>query len=112
MTQVQDGDAVMVHYTGKLECGTVFDTKINRDSPQFRIDEGQITPLFEQAMVGMEPGNSKIIEILADESCGLHYDELVLTVGPEVFSEDMQPKVSQQFEVRQPEWSIDCSYGN
>ena len=81
MTQVQDGDTAVVHYTGKLEGGTVFDTKINRDSPQFRIDEGQIIPLFEQAIVGMEPGSSKIIEISADEAYGLHYDELVLTVG-------------------------------
>ncbi len=83
MTQVQDGDTVMVHYTGKLEGSTVFDTTINRDSPQFKIDEGQIIPLFEQNMVGMGAGNSKIIE----------NDELVLTVGPEVFSEDLQPEV-------------------
>ena len=102
MTQVQDGGTVMVHYTSKLEGGTVFDITINRDSSQFRIDEGQIIPLFEQAMAGMEPGNSKIIEILADEAYGLYYDELVLTVGPEVFSKDLQPEVNQQFEVRQP----------
>lgn len=103
MTQVQDGGTVIVHYTGKLEGGTVFGTAINRDSPQFMMCGGQIIPLFGQAMVGMDPGNSKIIEILADEAYGPPYAELVLTVGPEVFSEDMQPEVGPQFEVRQPD---------
>ena len=103
MVQVKDGDTVMVHYTGKLGDGTVFDTTANRDPMQFRIGEGQIIPRFEQAMIGMEPGEAKIIEISADEAYGPHYDELVLTVGREVFSDDAQPEVGQQFEVHRPD---------
>ena len=103
MAQVEDGDTVMVHYTGKLDDGTVFDTTTNRDPLQFMIGEGQIIPRFEQAMIGMETGEAKIIEISADEAYGPHHEELVLTVGREVFSEDTQPEVGQQFEVRRPD---------
>ena len=103
MTQVQDGDPVVVHYTGKLGDDMVFNTTINRDPLQFMMGEGQIIHLFEQAIAGLEPGDSKSIEISADAAYGPHYDELVLTACPEVFSEDMQPEVSQQFEVRQPD---------
>ncbi|MBT9439763.1 MAG: peptidylprolyl isomerase [Desulfobacterales bacterium] len=103
MAQVQDGDTVMVHYTGKLDNGTVFDTTTNRDPLQFRIGEGQIIPRFEQAMIGMEPGEAKIIEISADEAYGLHYDELILTVDRNVFSKDAQPEVGRQFEVHRPD---------
>lgn len=101
MAQVQDGDTVKVHYTGKLEDGTVFDTTANRDPIQFRIGEGQVIPRFEQAMSGMEPGESKTVEVPADEAYGPHHEELVLMVDRNVFPEDAQPEVGLQFEVRQ-----------
>lgn len=103
MVQVKDGDAVMVHYTGKLGDGTVFDTTANRDPIQFRIGEGKLIQRCEQAMIGVEPGESKIINVPADEAYGPHHDELVLTVGLEVFSEDAQPEVGRQFSIRQPD---------
>jgi len=103
MAQVEDGDTVMVHYTGKLGDGTVFDTTANRDPMQFRIGEGQIISRFEQAMIGMEPGESKIINVPADEAYGPHHEELVLTVGRDIFSKDAQPEVGRQFMIRQPD---------
>ncbi len=103
MAQVQDGDTVMVHYTGKLDNGTVFDTTTNRDPLQFRMGEGQIIHWFEQAMIGMEPGEAKTIEISADEAYGPHHDELILTVDRNVFSKDAQPEVGRQFEVHRPD---------
>jgi peptidylprolyl isomerase len=33
MAQAKHGDTVKVHYTGKLEDGTVFDTSIGRRTP-------------------------------------------------------------------------------
>ncbi|RLG24869.1 peptidylprolyl isomerase [Methanosarcinales archaeon] len=101
MAQVQDGDTVKVHYTGKLEDGTVFDTTANRDPMQFRIGEGQVIPRFEQAMIGMAPGESKTVEVPADEAYGPHHEELVLMVDRNIFPEDAQPEVGLQFEVRQ-----------
>lgn len=103
MVQVKDGDTVMVHYTGKLGDGTVFDTTANRDPIQFRIGEGKLIQRCEQAMIGVEPGESKTFEISADEAYGPHYDELVLTVSLEVFSDGTKPQVGQQLEVRQPD---------
>jgi len=74
MAQVEDGDTVEVHYTGKLVDGTVFDTTTNHDPLQFRVGEGQIISRFEQAMIGMEPGESKIINVPADEAYGPHHE--------------------------------------
>jgi FKBP-type peptidyl-prolyl cis-trans isomerase 2 len=103
MVHVQDGDTVMVHYTGKLRDGTIFDTTTNCEPMQFAIGVDQIIPLFEQALLGMAPGESKTFEISADAAYGPHYDELVLTVGLEVFSDGTKPQVGQQLEVRQPD---------
>jgi len=101
MVQVQEGDAVKVHYTGKLGDGTVFETTVNRDPLRFRIGDGEILSLFEQAMIGMEVGESKIVNLPANKAYGPHHEELVLTVGREVFSDDVQPEVGKQFQIRQ-----------
>ena len=59
MTQAKQGDNVLIHYTGKLEDGTVFDSSRDRDPLQFSIGGGQVIPGFEAAVVGMAPGESK-----------------------------------------------------
>ncbi len=80
MAQAKNGDTVRVHYTGKLEDGMVFDTSINRDPLQFTIGEGELIPGFEQAIVGMNEGESKITKIPADEAYGSHYEEMVAVI--------------------------------
>ena len=56
MAQAEQGDTVKVHYTGRLDDGMVFDTSLGRDPLQFTIGEGRIILGFEQAVVGMSPG--------------------------------------------------------
>jgi peptidylprolyl isomerase len=80
MTQAKNGDTVKVHYTGKLEDGTEFDSSVSRTPLQFTIGTGQIIPGFEQAVVGMAPGESKTTDIPADQAYGPHHQDLVLVV--------------------------------
>lgn len=101
MVQAQRGDTVQVHYTGKLEDGTVFDTSTNRDPLQFTIGEGQIIPGFEQAVVGMNPGESKTVTIPMDQAYGPHREEMVLEVDRKQFPDHLNPEVGQQLQVRQ-----------
>ena len=68
MAQAKTGDTVKVHYTGKLDDDTVFDTSEGREPLQFTIGEGRLIPDFEQAVVGMEPGETKTIQIPAGQS--------------------------------------------
>jgi FKBP-type peptidyl-prolyl cis-trans isomerase 2 len=99
--QAKDGDTVQVHYTLKLEDGTVFETSIGRDPLQFTIGEGQLIPGFEQAVVGMSPGESKTVEIPADEAYP-YREELVMVVDRDLLPEDLQPEVGQQLQISQP----------
>ena len=101
MAQAKHGDTVKVHYTGKLEDGTVFDTSINRDPLQFTIGEGQIIPGFEQAVVGMNPGESKTTKVPADKAYGSHHKEEVLVVDRNQFPVDLKPEVGQKLQIRQ-----------
>ena len=101
MAEAKNGDTVKVHYTGKLDDGTVFDTSIDREPMQFTIGEGQLIPDFEQAAVGMNPGESKTIQIPAENAYGPHHQEMIMVVERSQFPEDLKPEVGQQLQVRQ-----------
>ena len=102
MVQAKPGDTVKIHYTGKLDDGTVFDSSANREPLEFTINEGQVIPGFEQAVVGMSPGESKTEKIPMDRAYGPHREEMVLEVGREQIPPDLQPEVGQQLQIQQP----------
>lgn len=101
MKQAKHGDTVKVHYTGKLEDGNVFDTSTNRPPLQFTIGDGQIIPGFEQAVIGMNPGESKTTNVSMDEAYGPHRKENLLEVNREHFPAHVEPKVGQQLQIPQ-----------
>ncbi len=101
MGQAKLGDTVKVHYTGKLDDGTVFDSSAERDPLQFSIGEGLVIPGFEQAVVGMTPGESKKTNIPADEAYGPYRPELVMVVEKERIPTDVSVEVGQMLQISQ-----------
>ena len=106
MIQAKQGDTVIVHYTGKLDDGTVFDSSVGRDPLQFSIGSGQIIPGFEQAIIGMSPGESKTETIAAENAYGPHYQEMVLVVDRQQMPGDIPMEIGQQLQLRQPSGQI------
>lgn len=100
MAQAEQGDTVKVHYTGRLDDGMVFDTSLGRDPLQFTIGEGRIILGFEQAVVGMSPGESKTAEVLAEQAYGPHDEEMVLVVDRGQIPEHVKPEVSDELKIR------------
>lgn len=100
-TKAKEGDSVKVHYTGKLEDGTVFDTSVNRDPLQFTIGKSQVIPGFEQAVVGMTADESKTVKIPADQAYGPHRKQMILEVDREQFPAHLKPEVGQQYQIPQ-----------
>eukprot|EP00931_Biecheleriopsis_adriatica_P040952 TRINITY_DN23457_c0_g1_i1.p1 TRINITY_DN23457_c0_g1~~TRINITY_DN23457_c0_g1_i1.p1 ORF type:complete len:418 (+),score=102.86 TRINITY_DN23457_c0_g1_i1:34-1287(+) len=74
------GDAVLVHYEGKLEDGTVFDSSEGRSPLSFTLGQGQVVPGFEEAVLGLTPGEVKNVSIPPDKAYGEQNDALVMTV--------------------------------
>lgn len=103
MAQATTGDTVRVHYTGTLHDGTTFDTSEGREPLEFTVGDGQVIPGFEQAVAGMEPGDTKTVEISADQAYGPKRDEMMLNVSPDQFPEGMDPEVGQQLQLSQPD---------
>jgi peptidylprolyl isomerase len=100
MAQVSNGDTVKVHYTGKLSDGTVFDSSKDREPLEFTLGQGQIIPGFEEAVVGMELGESKVTEISADKAYGPHREEMVVEVDKDQLPEDVDPQVGQRLQAQ------------
>ncbi|MCL7453220.1 MAG: peptidylprolyl isomerase [Anaerolineae bacterium] len=99
MTKASIGDTVRVHYMGKLEDGTVFDTTIAREPIEFTIGQGQVIPGFEQAIIGMEPGQSQTVRVPASKAFGPYQDEMVQMVHPDQLPEGVRPEAGQQLEI-------------
>ena len=101
MVQAQLGDTVKVHYTGKLEDGTVFDSSAERDPLEFSLGEGRVIAGFEEAVVGMSPGDSKSANIPADQAYGPYRQEMVMVVDRQQIPADLSVNVGQQLQIRQ-----------
>ncbi|MFQ5852099.1 MAG: peptidylprolyl isomerase [Candidatus Binatia bacterium] len=101
MRQAKHGDTVKIHYTGKLEeDGTVFDHTLNGDPLLFTIGRGQIIPGIEQAVIGMNPGESKTTYVQPDKAFGSYYEEYVLEMDRNELPEELgEPKAGQQLEL-------------
>jgi FKBP-type peptidyl-prolyl cis-trans isomerase 2 len=101
MTQAKDGHIVKVHYTGKLDDGTVLDSSIDREPKLFTIGATQVNQSFEQAVVGMNPGESKTIKIPANKAYGPHRKEMTQVIARSQFPKHLKPEVGQNLQDRQ-----------
>ncbi|MBN1347043.1 MAG: peptidylprolyl isomerase [Phycisphaerae bacterium] len=98
--QAQQGDTVRVHYTGKFDDETVFDSSDGRDPLEFTLGQGQVIPGLEQAVVGMAPGDTKTATIPMDDAYGPHQAEMVMNVDRGDLPPNIDPQVGQQLQSR------------
>jgi peptidylprolyl isomerase len=100
MATARRGDIVHVHYTGRLDDGSVFDASEGRSPLAFKLGAGQVIPGFEQAVDGMEVGGSKTVRIPVDEAYGTRRDDLVLEVPRAHLPDDLDADVGARLEMQ------------
>ena len=106
MAQAKNGDKVRVHYTGTLEDGTEFDSSAGRDPLEFELGSGQIIPGFEEAVMGMESGDTTSITIPPEAAYGPRQDHLILTVEKAQLPADIDAKVGDELEMEGEEQTM------
>lgn len=102
MAAAHNGDTVQVHYTGRLEDGTIFDSSTGGDPLQFTIGEGTIIPGFEKAIVGKSEGDTVQVSIPPEEAYGPYRDELLVSIGKDRIPSDMDLAAGQQVQLHTP----------
>ena len=90
MTKVKVGDAVKVHYTGKLENGEEFDSSVGREPLGFTVGAGQMIKGFDTALPGMEVGDKKQVNITALDGYGERSEEAMIDFPKENIPADMK----------------------
>ena len=106
MAQAKAGDTVKVHYTGKLDDGTVFDSSADREPLEFTLGTGSIIPGFERAVLGMDLGESKTEVIPIDDAYGPHLEEMVVVVDREQMPTELEPEIGQQLQLQQQDGQV------
>ncbi len=98
---VKKGNSVKVHYTGKFEDGTVFDSSVEKEPLSFTPGNGELIAGFEKAVLGMNPGDKKTETIAANDAYGEHKKDLLFVVDKKLVPEHITPEVGMQLEVTQ-----------
>lgn len=101
MAQARKGDKVAVHYTGRLSDNSTFDSSRGREPLSFEVGSGQVIPGFEEGVVGMEPGETRTIQIPAADAYGEYDEGQVVEVQRSMFPDEIEPEVGQQLQVQQ-----------
>jgi peptidylprolyl isomerase len=67
----KNGDTISVHYTGKLEDGTKFDSSVDRGTPfEFTIGQGMVIVGWEKGLLDMKVGEKRTLTIPSEMGYG------------------------------------------
>jgi FKBP-type peptidyl-prolyl cis-trans isomerase 2 len=98
MKKVETTSKVKVHYAGRLEDGTTFDTSVTegREPLEVELGLGQLIKGFESGLVGMTEGEKKTIELSVEDSYGEPRPEFINEVPKANVPEGIQVGESLQ----------------
>lgn len=105
---IEKGDAVSVHYVGRLEDGTVFDTSEKEAAMEagiynemrdytplkFTVGAGQMIKGFDEGVVGMKVGEEKTLKIPPEDAYGEYEEEYARELPRDAV--DFIPEVGMQ----------------
>ncbi|RXK80611.1 FKBP-type peptidyl-prolyl cis-trans isomerase [Filimonas effusa] len=92
MQQVKKGDTVKVHYHGKLNDGSTFDSSEGREPLEFEVGAGMVISGFDNGVLGMTKGEKKTVNIPVDEAYGPKREDLIMEFPIDRFPPDLKPE--------------------
>lgn len=87
-TVVGENKLVSIEYTLKLEDGSVADTSDGKEPLKYQHGAGQILPALEEALAGMEVGQSRSVTLSPEKGYGVLNPSLVQEVPLEALPEE------------------------
>jgi peptidylprolyl isomerase len=106
MEPANTGDKVRVNYTGRSEDGQVFESSVGMVPFTFTIGAGEVVKGFEDAIIGMQPGERKKITIEPEDGFGLYEEDLVLEIPKSGLPTDLILQVGTDFEMEDDEGNV------
>ena len=104
MAQAKTGDKVAVHYVGTLDDGEIFDSSL--EPLELEIGQKMMLPAFENAVVGMNIGDTRTVAIPPKDAYGEYEEGLIFTLDRSEFPPDIKPKVGKEIQGRSDEGDV------
>jgi peptidylprolyl isomerase len=106
MTQAQAGQKVRVHYTGKLDDGTVFDSSSGGEPLTFTLGSGEVIPGFDRGVTGLTLNECRTVRIPHTEAYGPHQPEMVVELPKAEMPPHLKLKPGQRLQLKGPTGTI------
>ncbi len=103
MSQAKPGDTVRMHYSGSLADGTQFDSSQGGEPLEFILGSGQIIPGLDQAMTGMEVGESKQVVVEPADGYGDRDPARIQAVPRDQIPDHIPTDPGTQLQMQTPE---------
>lgn len=98
MAAAKSGDKVKIEFEGKTADGNLFQKP--SDGPlEFTIGKDEVIPGLEQAVIGMEVGETKIVEVPAAEAFGPYSEKMVAELDPKSIPPEQNVEEGQSLEL-------------
>ena len=103
MTTPNNGDTVTIDYVLKRGDGEVVGNTEEVGPQQIQLGSGQIFPQIEQALTGMEVGDSKSVDIPSENAFGARSEELVIDIPRANLPPEPAPQPGMQLNAQTPD---------
>ncbi len=90
MTDNNIGKIIKFHYTLLLKNGAVVESTRESDPVQMTLGKSYMLARLEEEIATMKTGDRKSIELSCAEAFGNYHDELVITLPPEQFPDEVE----------------------
>lgn len=98
MDKAQLGSTVVLHYEGRLNDGTVFDSTYDDAPVEVTVGDEELLDGFNDAIMGMSASEKREFNIPLQEAYGTYEDDLVTWVTRDQFPDDLKIEIGGQFE--------------
>lgn len=96
MKQAKLGDTVKVHYTVKLQDGSLVDTTDQQEPLTVEIGEKQVIEGFEEALIGMAISEKKSVVIPEDKAYGPYHEDWVVDIEKKLFPKEADMEIGEE----------------
>ncbi len=103
MSQAKNGDKVKIHYTGKLENGSIFDSTREGAPVELVVGNRTVFPELEHGLIGMTVGESKNITLQPEQAFGPKRDDLIVRIDRGILPAEIKPEIGMQLQNKQPD---------
>lgn len=102
MAKAKKGDRVKIDYRGTLSDGSEFDSSSGKRPLEFTIGSGSVISGFNDAVIGMEAGQSKTVILSPSQAYGEREEKNMIEVSRAQMPQGAEPMVGTLLKVNTP----------